>query len=346
MCIMFLSAGCNFFSTTLPAGIIKTVNGGTDWQFSNAAKDNPNASMAGQNISKMDFDPQNRQTVFASSYNGGLFKSEDSGESWKSILTNIFVYDFYIVPEDPKIIYAAGFYNDHGRVLKTTDGGASWNQIYNEASSGNAVRSISQNPNNGAEMVIGTTSGTVIKSTDGGANWLLLKDFKEQVNKVSWEQKGIYVLLKTKGLQVSFDFGQNFTGASSKLVNNYNITDFNYTSEAVANFSQMYVHKSDENLIYLTTNKGLYKTTDGGKTWQKVGLPVTTENTAARAITVNQFNPSIVLTSINATIYKSVDGGSTWQTQGINNAGGFVNYLLVDPELAQIVYGGIYAVEE
>jgi len=68
---------------------------------------------------------------------------------------------------DAKTIYVSGFYADHGRVLKTTDAGASWNQVYNEESATNPVRAIALNPANPNQVIIGTTSGTVVKSADG-----------------------------------------------------------------------------------------------------------------------------------------------------------------------------------
>jgi photosystem II stability/assembly factor-like uncharacterized protein len=343
---IFLSAGCNFFNKTLPGGIIKTVNGGTDWQFSNLVKGSSTASMSALSISKLDFDPQNRQTVFAGAYNGGLYKSEDSGASWSNIFPNkIFVYDFVIHPNESKIIYAAGFYDGSGRVAKTIDGGGSWNEVYHEASDSNSVRSIALNSVNPNQVLIGTTSGTVIKSSDGGITWQLIKDFKAQVNKVLWQNNQIFVLLKTKGLQMSVDSGVNFIDVTSSLSSNGNVLGLNYDGNAVSTFSQVYVDSLDANLIYLTTDKGLYKTTDAGKNWKKMNLPVKTNETAARAISVSKTNSNSVYTSVNATVYKSQDGGATWQTQGIGGAGGFVNYLLIDPQFQQIVYGGIYATQ-
>lgn len=342
--IIFLSAGCNFFSKVLPVGVIKTVNGGTDWQFSNVVKGSASASMAALNISKLVFDPQNRQTVFAGAYNGGLYKSEDSGASWTNIFPNkIFVYDFVIHPNDNKIIYAAGFYSGFGRVAKTIDGGASWNEVYHEASDSNAVRSIALNPTNPNQIIIGAASGTVIKSSDGGITWQLVKDFKTQVNKVLWQNNQIFVLLKSKGLQMSADSGINFTDLTSTIGANYNVLGYNYNGNAISTFSQAYVDYLDPNLIYLTTDKGLFKTTDGSKTWKKINLPVKTEETAAKAIAVSKTSSNIVYTSVSATVYKSQDGGATWQTQGINGAGGFVNTLLIDPQLPQIIYGGLYS---
>ncbi len=340
--LLFLSAGCNPFSQTIPVGIVKTVNGGSDWQFANKYKDNPNLSLDTLSVSKLAFDPGNSQTVFAGTYNNGLFKSEDAAGSWVKILSNIFVYDFVLHPQDAKTIYAAGFFADHGRVLKTTDGGGSWNQIYNEESLNNAVRGIAINPTNPSQIVIGLASGSVIKSADGGLSWQLATNFSDQVNRVLWQNGKIYVLVKTKGLYESADFGQSFKDITASLSKTYNLGSLYYTESTIDSFSQVFVDLTAPSLIYLTTNKGLQKTTDGGLNWTRVALPIKPDPTQGRAVAISRASSNIVYTSIGSTIYKSLDGGLSWQTQSISS-GGFINYILIDPQLAQIVYAGIYA---
>lgn len=338
--LVLLAAGCNPFSKPLPAGAAKSVNGGVDWQFANTLKSSTTANLSGLSVSKLAFDPQNRQNVFLGSYTAGLYESQDAAATWSNLLSNIGVYDFVVSPQDSKTIYAAGYFNGHGRVLKTADSGGSWNQIYNEESA-NAVRAIALNPDNPSELVIGIASGDVIKSADGGSSWQLAKSFGDQVNRIIWQGGNIYVLLKTKGLFESSDFGATFTDITLPLHPNTSLGSFTYSASAIGTYSQFYVDSISPTLIYITTDKGLYKSIDGGKTWNLLSLPVSLGQDGVKAIAVAQTTSSIVYTSVGATIYKSTDGGQNWQTQGLN-AGGFVNYILVDPQLPQIVYAGFY----
>ncbi len=337
-----LAAGCNPFSQTLPGGIAKSVNGGVDWQFANAIKNASNgASMASLNISRLAFDPNNRQVVYAGSYTDGLYKSEDAAATWTNILSRIAVYDLATDPNNSKILYAAGFYAGHGRVLKTTDGGASWNQIYNEASANNAVRSVAVDPDNSNYLAIGTSLGSVIKSADGGQTWQLAKNFNDKVNRILWRNGNLYVLLKGQGLFLSADLANNFTEITASLKKTYNVVGLSYTSTAINSFNQVYVDSDSANLIYLATDRGLYKTLDGGTTWNLLNLPVQPNQSNTQTAALARSSSNIVYTSVGATVYKSLDGGQSWQTQGINTAG-YINFLLVDPQLPQIVYGGIY----
>lgn len=337
-CIFLLSAACG--SPPPVAGVAKTVNGGTDWQLTNAIKNSKQGSLQSLNISKLAFDPASHQIVYAGSYSAGIYKSEDSGATWTNILSNLLVYDFVINPINPKEIYAAGFLNDHGRVLKTEDGGGSWQEVFNEASLTNPVRSIALNSAVPSQLVIGLASGNVVRSFDGGLSWKLSNNFGDQVNRVLWTGSNIYVLLKTKGLFVTEDNQDNYSELTSSLTNNSIFKIF--VSGLAAVYSQAYVDPVSNNLIYLTSSRGLFKSVDAGKTWSSIALPVKTADAYARGIAVFLQNSSIVYTNVGNTVYKSLDAGNTWQTQDIA-ATGFINYILIDPQLPQIVYAGIYA---
>lgn len=341
LAIALLAASCNPFAAPPSSGVVKSVNGGVDWQFSNTLSGSSAGSLSSVNVSKMDFDPHNRETVFAGTYANGLFKSTDSGASWTKVLSKIGVYDFAITPYDSKIIYVAGLYDNQGKVLKTTDGGASWLEKYNDPSADNAVRSLALNPQNPNQLAIGTSSGGVVLSSDGGISWKLLNNFNDKINRVLWQNGNIYVLLKSKGLYKSSDIGATFQNISDNLSNSSNLLKILQNSASGLVFNQAFVDTLTPSLMYVTTSMGLYKTADEGKTWNAVDLPVKKDSSGTRAIAVAKTSSNLVFTSVDSTIYKSTDGGASWQTQGVATSG-FVNYILVDPQMPQIVYAGIY----
>lgn len=338
--LTLLSASCNPFSKPTFSGIVKTVNGGGDWQFFNVMKDS-SSSLQGVNISKIAFSPENSEIVYASSYTSGLFKSEDSGSTWKQILSKISIYDFAVSEYDSKTIYVAGFYGGFGKLLRTTDGGASWLEIYNEQGSENPVRAISINPQNPNNLIIGTASGGIIKSADGGNSWKVLKNFEDRTQRVIWQNSGLYVLLKGKGFFKATGTLETFENLSDDLTQQYNLNNFTYNGQAVSEFNQAYVDPVASNLMYITSDKGLFKSVNGGKDWQQISLPIKQGSSYARGITVSRTSSNIVYTSVGSTIYKSLDAGLNWQTQSIPT-NGLINFIAIDPKLPQIVYAGIY----
>ena len=69
--ISLMSASCNFFGPTTTAGVLKTSNGGVDWQASNKIKDSSNY-ITDLAISRMAFDPQGADVIYLSSFSGGV----------------------------------------------------------------------------------------------------------------------------------------------------------------------------------------------------------------------------------------------------------------------------------
>jgi hypothetical protein len=113
------------------------------------------------------------------------------------------------------------------------------------------------------------------------------------------------------------------------------------SGEPVGTISQFAVAENNSNVIYITTQSGVYKTSNGGGRWLKLAVPIKNQEVPFRAVAIPSGNDSIVFVSAGATIYKSLDGGSTFQTQGVS-ASGFVNYILVNGSLPQIAYAGIF----
>ena len=336
--ILLLSASCNSASP-LPIGMAKTVNGGADWQFANTYASSTKISLAALGISTIALDPSNHETVYGSTYEDGLFKSTDSAATWTQILSKILVYDFAINPINNKEIYAVGIYNNHGNVLKTTDGGASWQQVYNEASENNPVRAIALNPTNPSQIVIGLESGNVVRSYDGVLTWKLSNNFDARVNRISWQAGSIYILLREKGLYKTDSSADNYMELTGPVTSNTAFNGSNVNSES--SYNEFYVDPVSMSLMYVTTSRGLFKSVDAGKTWNFVAIPVKADADDTRAIAVSRASSNIVYTSIDNIIYKSSDAGSTWQTQSLATAG-FVNYILIDQSLPQIVYAGVY----
>ena len=339
--IAFLAASCSFFSKAPASGVVKTTNGGADWQFSNLMKDSKTSLLASANVSRLAFDPANREVVYAATFTAGLFKSTDSAASWTRILSKISVYDMAVSPTDPNTLYAAGLYGGFGKLLKTQDGGKTWEEVYNEQGDSDAVRAVAVNPQNPSQVVAGTATGNVVVSSDGGLSWKQAYNFQDRVQRIAWQNGNLYVLLKNKGLSKSADSGQTFTNLTSALSKVVDWQKLDYNTDAVRGFNQFFVDVYSGNLIYLTTDQGLYKTVDGGTTWQNVALPVNKAAAVARSIAVARSSSNIVYTSVGSTVYKTVDGGTTWQTQNVATNGS-INYLVVDPDLPQIAYAGIY----
>ncbi|MEZ4881220.1 MAG: hypothetical protein R2775_02395 [Flavobacteriaceae bacterium] len=190
-------------------------------------------------------------------------------------------------PTNARILYAGAA---GGGVWKSGDGGATFAPIFDEHAQSIGV--VKLDPKNPDEVIwVGTgetwtrnsvsVGNGLYKSTDGGNNWKEIPGFENSER-------------------------------ISSIVINPNNTDEVYVGVLGALWND-------------SEDRGIYKTTDGGKTWNKILY--TGPSTGVSDILIDPKNPNILLASIwefrrtawgfnsggeNSAIYKSTDSGKTW----------------------------------
>ncbi|HEX6463335.1 MAG TPA: hypothetical protein VFZ98_02730, partial [Vicinamibacterales bacterium] len=129
-----------------------------------------------------------------------------------------------------------------------------------------------------------------------------------------------------------------------------------YTTASIGDIA---IHPRDPNIVYVGTGEannrqtstvgdGIYKTTDGGKTWTNIGLKET--QTIAR-IVIDPKNPETVYVASpghlfgpnkDRGVFKTTDGGRTWNNvKFIDDDTGFTDIVL-DPANSSILYAASY----
>jgi photosystem II stability/assembly factor-like uncharacterized protein len=137
----------------------------------------------------------------------------------------------------------------------------------------------------------------------------------------------------------------------------FNISDGFFKTGSVGAVA---VSSSDPNIVYCGMGEhaprgvmtsygdGVYKSTDAGKTWAKMGLDKTRQ--IARII-IHPKNPDIVYVAAQGAlngptpergIYKSIDGGKTWNNKLFVDQGTGCNDLSMDPNNPLILYASMW----
>jgi photosystem II stability/assembly factor-like uncharacterized protein len=98
----------------------------------------------------------------------------------------------------------------------------------------------------------------------------------------------------------------------------------------------------------VSVGDGLYKTTDGGETWQKVGL-ADAERIAKVAIDPTDSNTVLACATGHAFdshpergVFRTTDGGKTWEKTLFVDADTGCSDLAIDPQDGRIVYAGMW----
>ncbi len=130
-------------------------------------------------------DPDTPDTMYAGGVAGGIWKSTDAGASWNAaddLMLNLRVCALAIDPTNTSVLYAGtgeGVFSGSGTgglgIFKSTDAGASWNQLAGTVSgvpegAFNFVNEIVISPNDSSRLYAATRTG-VWRSTDAGENW-------------------------------------------------------------------------------------------------------------------------------------------------------------------------------
>ncbi|MBI3679576.1 MAG: hypothetical protein HY235_04190 [Acidobacteria bacterium] len=124
--------------------------------------------------------PTDDKIMFAAGVSGGVWKTTDSGASWRllnDLLPSLAVVTLAMDPRNPDVLYAGTgeWFTGNGLrgqgIFKSTDGGVTW--VHLEATrigSFQYVNKMVVSPNDG-QRVYAATFGGVFRSLDGGESW-------------------------------------------------------------------------------------------------------------------------------------------------------------------------------
>ncbi len=270
--------------------------------------------------------------IYAGAASGGVFLSEDEGQSWRPIFddtANLSIGDLAIAPSDEAIVFAGtGEPNGGGGsltyggagVFKSADGGETWRPAgLAETRHIGRVLVHPQDPETVYVAAMGRLFGAnpergVYRTRDGGANWEQVLYLAEDTGAIDLAMHPdrpdrIYAAMWQRARQ---PWGRNYGGPRCGL------------------------HRSD----------------DGGATWTQLsaGLPAG-DNVGRIGVAVAPSDPQTVYaiyadaTGFFAGVFKSTDGGDNWSrvndqalTDNYNSFGWWFGRIAVHPRDADVVF--------
>ena len=231
------------------------------------------------------------------------------------------------------------------------------------------VMSIAVNPQNKFEYYVGVASGGVWKTVNDGTTWTPVFDGEGSYS-IGWvtldpnDPSVVWVGSGESNSQRSVSYGDGIYRSEDggKDWKNLGLKKSEHIGRVVND-------PRDSKVIYVAAegplwgpggDRGLYKTTDGGKSWKTV-LTIS-ENTGVADVQLDPSNPDIVYAAAyqrrrhvftlidggpESAIYKSTDAGATWNkvTSGLPSVDMGRIGLAVSPADPNVVYAAIEAAD-
>lgn len=303
------------YSQTLYVGTSRSLDGGATWENISPTND-------GDNFHSMALHPTNPNVAYFSSDRVGVYQTTDGATAWQVAnqgLAALVPSELVATPGYPEIVYAV---TERG-LYKSGNGGQVWDLLNRDLDNTVAV-----DPTNPLHLY--TSSGSsygweLWSSLDGGLSWSTTAiltntapydDYSAALfQKIHFQPGQPSTMLASVSL---LRFGTAFLNAGIF----YWSTDSGLTWERATVDGGAGVDSHIRDLAYdtltptiayaATESSGLYRTADGGITWQRTGqaLPALDHGDA---VAVEPIAPYRVFVATYDGLYVSADHGLTWQ---------------------------------
>ncbi len=253
-------------------------------------------------------------TMYATTYNLGIFKSIDGGKNWGFASFGIkswYGMQLAIHPKDPDTVFTT----TSGGVYKSTNAGKSW-------------------------KLIGGSDLCDDEDVGGNCHYHGIIVENEAPFKVLVGSGGDQYAKEGVGLTGSEDNGKSWRNSDDGFVRDVHV-------------SKLIIDPNNNNVFYATTQgateytdkvgdgAGVFKSTDRGESWKKINNGLNSLETNVLVVDPNN-SQILYLGTDDDGLYKSTDGGNSWDkldVSAISQSFG-VGDIVVDPKNSNNIYLG------
>jgi photosystem II stability/assembly factor-like uncharacterized protein len=266
--------------------------------------------------------PSAPQTLYG--YSSRVYVSRDAGEVWKEGNHAMNTPETFLVdPDDAETVYAAG----SDGLLKSTNGGKTFTWIDPWHQLADSLRHLAVAPTTPRTLYVGTFRNEVYRSFDGGASWA--KTALPPLNGIRdlavdpLAPENAIVAFQARGLARTADGGASWVES--------------HTGLAASEIRNVAANPLLPGTVLAGSEWGVYRTTNGGRSWAFSGLAGRTQESFA----FTRRNRNLVFAAGTDGIFRSSDGGKTWRLRVAppeDHQWGWG--VAIAPSNARVVYAG------
>lgn len=330
--LLFL--GCSHESLKIKSdgGIFKSVDSGS--RFEPKQKIDEQTNISNVNINDIAVSNSDSNIVYIGTVGNGMLKSEDGGETWKSLFTGSTVWQISLNPLNNDTIYIAVTVNKRGKIFKSLDAGNNWEEIYTEARFDFDILALGVDNRDPSNIYAGDVQGVVFKSVDSGRHWRVIDHQKTPISliKISPINPQKIYYLSGGGLWASGDGGETFTNLKLPQAG------------SSSGITSVEVDPQDENIIYVSAQRSILKSTDSGQNFFSINI-LNPKGPKLSNVAVNPKNNQEWYYGAGFAVYKTSNNGNSWSVSEIGSNRN-IKIIKINPEDNSIIYLGMEKIKK
>lgn len=303
------------FVATDEDGLYRSTNGGDDWANLTQPPLPERLSLASAGINR-----SGRVVVLVAGRTGGLFGSEDMGQTWARLLPDEVRVSTIALASEFRQTGLAAVGDATGRLFLSEDGARTWRMGYRFEGMG-AIMDIAFAPSFAVHRIafVATAQGGAYRTEDAGASWQPINDGLPDLNVTALElspdflaDRTVFLTTREEAMLRSTDAGNSWTKFHSGLHTLHGeYVPNNYRTIAV---SPDYAR---DGVVYLGAYEGFFVSTDRGETWTESWTrPPTLVAAVAMSPGFGQ-DRTLAVARYGGGVCLSNDAGQSWKTMNV-----------------------------
>jgi hypothetical protein len=324
--------------TAMPpnGGVFRSTTFAHSWErIQKIQGDDKKDDFSRSDVFEIQFDPGNASTTYAAT-SAGLFVNDISVVTWREVQNGILIgtesiRSIAIDPKNSSRMYVASFAGGRGGILKNE--GQGFYEVYSTPKDQIIVLGVWIDSYNPRTVYSGTESGLFLESADFGESWRIKNEFEEAIydleivpsdTRIMYGIVGRGKLFKTQNSGISWS----------------DISAFAHRYGEAFQIEQLAIDPHDHNRLYLATSVGLFRSENGGVSFEQMPLLTAIDAPHVSAIAVDPRKPDVLYVGLGSQIHKIEDNGRTWLIKTLETSRK-IRVIAIKPDDSNIIYVGV-----